>query len=68
MAEKKYFPLSEAAEKLDISPRTLKTYIPELKSGKHYQDRRKAGARKSQYFFNIEAIIEYWNTNPASRR
>jgi hypothetical protein len=68
MAEKKYFPVAEAAQILQISPRNLKAYIPELKSGKHYQDRRRAGARKAKYFFNTEAILEYWNTIAASRK
>lgn len=68
MPEKKYFAIAEAAEMLQVSQRTLKKYIPELKHGKHYQDRRKKGARKAQYFFNIEEIICYWNANPAQRK
>ena len=67
MAEKKYFPLGEAAEMLQVTKRVLKRYIPELKHGVHYQDRRKKGDRKAQYFFNVDAIVEYWNTKPAIR-
>jgi hypothetical protein len=68
MAEKKYFTIAEAAKMLQVSQRVLKNYIPELKHGKHYQDRRKRGARKANLFFNVEAILEYWNTQPELRK
>jgi hypothetical protein len=68
MAEKKYFAIAEAAKMLEISEYTLRQYIPELQHGKHYQDRRKKGARKSKFFLNVEAITEYWNTQPERRK
>lgn len=68
MAEKKYFPIAEAAKQLEISERTLRNFLPELKHGEHYQDRRKKGGRKAKYFVNIEAVVTYWNTKPERRK
>lgn len=68
MAEKKYFAIAEAAKELGISERTLRNYLPELKHGEHYQDRRKKGARKAKYFVNIEALEKYWSINPERRK
>ncbi|TYQ24111.1 hypothetical protein PseudUWO311_20225 [Pseudanabaena sp. UWO311] len=64
----KYLPTAAAAEALGLSSgKALIGYLSELKQGVHYQDRRKAGARKAKYFFNVEAIRNYWDKPPERR-
>jgi predicted transcriptional regulator len=67
MAEKKYFPVAEAAEMLGKTERDLRAYLPELQHGKHYQDRRKKGKRKNDIFINVQALEEYWDIPPELR-
>lgn len=66
--EKKYFPMGEALQILGVCRGTLRKYLKEFKHGVHYQDRRKKGGRKAKLFFNIQAIIEYWETPPEKRK
>ncbi|CAN1212886.1 Helix-turn-helix domain-containing protein [Tumidithrix helvetica PCC 7403] len=64
----KYLPTIAAAEALGLSSgKALLGYLSELKQGVHYQDRRKVGARKAKYFFNVDAIRSYWDKPPERR-
>lgn len=67
MSEKKYFPITEAAQILGLCRNTLRAFTKEFKHGVHYIDRRRKGARKSNLYFNVKAIQEYWEVRPEKR-
>jgi len=68
IAKTLYLPTAIAASELGLSnSKALLGYVGELKQGIHYQDRRKIGARKAKYFFNVDAIRKYWDKPPERR-
>lgn len=56
---KKEFPSTNADE--------LKSWLPYLKHGIDYIDKRLPTGRKAKYEWNIEAIARYWKLLPEQR-
>lgn len=55
----KEFPSTNAKE--------LKAWLPYLKHGTDYVDKRKPDARKASYWWNVKAIVEKWKLLPEQR-
>lgn len=69
VSNKNFVPTKQAAEAFSISPDVLKDRVDnkEFKHGEHYIDIRGTGSVKPVYLWNIEAILEYWQTPPEYR-
>jgi len=67
-----FYKTSEAIAKLQeefpsTNAKELKSWLPYLKHGQDYVDKRKPNARKASYWWNVQAIIAKWKLLPEQR-
>lgn len=67
-----FYKTSEAIAKLQeefpsTNAKELKSWLPYLKHGQDFIDKRLPNSRKAKYEWNVKAIIEKWKLLPEQR-